>query len=365
MNNVWTAIVHRAPCAARRTQTKPLLHLFNGYTRTRSIVCDQRQIRVRPQDGQRLFTTSSLLCAGKKGGTNVKSTSKRPPPPLERAPTEPAPIQRAPTVASHTEGLPAEEEQLTWRDYDPLGGMPLPNGERTQPEINAIFNSEEIDLDTGNYILSVLHWRRQSGALIDVGLDFPRDSNVSRDAALKGLQYLRMIDPNVDESANGEVWAEEESQRLQQELEERAVKLGLYKATPREEEQDETITQDGQQDQQSEQDRTSKSILQSVRERNEARAKEQQAEREAQEERAKIAAVHAARGPLDLGGGVQPDTNVKDLRVVRSPFGGQVTIRPPNAQAWLTHPVERKPWVKYYEERAQIIKENVFPSTLR
>lgn len=267
-------------------------------------------------------------------------------------------LQAAPTVASHTEGVPAggeeeeeEEEALTWRDYDPAGGMPLPNGELSQPEINAVFNGEEVDADTGNYILSVMHWRRMSGALIDVGLDFPNDSGVHRDWALKGLQYVRVIVPDVDESAAGQSWAEEESQRLQEEIQARAVKLGIYKAAPEEEQEQEQAQEDSP---------YAPSQLQRMREEKEAAWEKEQERRAVQQDHSRAAALHSNRGPLELGAGVQPTiqarTNMatKQVDIIRAPAGG-VNIRPPAPKAWL-QPVKRKPWVKYYEEQAEVIK---------
>lgn len=370
MNNVWTAIAHRAPCAARQSRSKPLLHLFNGYARSRTGPATRSQLSSSLQDARRSFTSAQYLYARKARNVGAGRPAKPPSPSgLKSLPPSASKLDAAPTVASHTEGLPAEEEQLTWRDYDPQGGMPLPNGERSQPEINGIFNSEGIDADTGNYILCVLNWRRQSGALIDVGLEFTDDIRVSKEVALKGLQYIRSLDPNVDEAANGQIWVQEESERLQQEIQERAVKLGLYKATPQEEEQrieDEDEAR-RQQEAEEEQDRTGKSVLQTVRKENEARHEKNEAARIAAEERAKLAVVHSTRGPLELAGGVQPTASFKDMQVVRSPFSNKITIRPPAPKAWLSQPVERKPWVKYYEEQAQIIKENTIPniSTLR
>ncbi|KAF2171489.1 hypothetical protein M409DRAFT_18606 [Zasmidium cellare ATCC 36951] len=363
MNNVWNAIVHSGPCAARQTRSKPLLHLFNGYEKSQTARATRSQLSGAVQNARRSFSSAQNLYASRGKSLNAKRSAKAPSPSEFKSRLPASRLEPSQTVASHTEGVVAEEEQLTWRDYDPLGGMPLPNGERTQPEINAIFNSEEIDVDTGNYVLCVLHWRRESGALIDVGVEFPEASGVSKEMALKGLQYVRSVDPNVDEATNGEVWVQEESERLQQEIQDRAVKLGFYKAIPEEEEQqvdDKEARQ--QQAADEEQDRTSKSVLQSVREQNEARHEAHELARKAAEEKAKIAAVHSTRGPLELAAGVQPSAQVTDMKVVRSPFGGKITIRPPAPKAWLSQPVERKPWVKYYEEQAQIIKEHTIPN---
>lgn len=261
-------------------------------------------------------------------------------------------------MAVHREGVSLEEEQLTWRDYDPEGGMPLPNGELSQPEINAIFNSENVDVDLGNYILNVMHWRRQSGALIDVGLEFPAGMGVDRDMALKGLNFVRQVVPDVDENAAGQTWAEEEIQRRQEELQTRAVQLGFYKADNTEQE----LEQEEEQQQGTDygREKTGQSVLRQTREYNEAQWELEKANLEVQKQKAATNALHAARGPLELAGRVQPQVsvNARVTKTVKGPFG--IKIRAPEPNAYLE--TKRQPeWVKYYQEQAQVIKENAVP----
>lgn len=236
--------------------------------------------------------------------------------------------------------------------------MPLPGGERSQPEINGIFGNEDVDVDTGNYVLSVMYWRRMSGALIDIGLDFSPDRGVSRQQALRGLEYVRSLDPGFDEQAAGGVWAEEEAERLREELRARAVGLGLYKAdeqetSAREEEESDQGTEYGR-------SRTGESQLQRIREENEARWEAEQATKAVEAAKQEKAELHSTRGPLELGAGVQPAT------ALTTTANGGIAITEGQKKAWL-QPVERKPWVKYYEEQATIIKDNVVPhlSTFR
>ena len=74
------------------------------------------------------------------------------------------------------------------------------------------------------------------------------------------------------------------------------------------------------------------------------------------ERKAEIAALHSARGPLELQGGVQPQV----YHLQHSFLHTGIALHEPPTNAWL-QPVERKPWVKYYEEQASIIKENTVP----
>lgn len=261
-------------------------------------------------------------------------------------------LQPATTVASHDEGtVPIDEPALlTWRDYDPEGGMPLPQGELTQPEIDAIFG-QDTDEQAGNYILNVMNWRRRSGALIDVGLQLsPQLGDIPRQTVLNGLEYVRSCDPGFDEQAAGENWAYEESERLKEALRQRSINLGLYKSDEPdvfEEEESDQGTQQGR-------TRSGESILQSQREEKEAAWEEEQAQREVREQREEQASVASTRGPLDLSAGVQPSAAL----TTAGPNG--VAISKARTKAWL-QPVERKEWVKHYEQQAQIIKDNEVP----
>lgn len=365
MNNVWTTIATRTPCAVRQSRSRPVFELFNGYAKrynSRWMHPGSREPRIRNVAGlkanienhSRCFSTSNILCDRRRGPPAVKGWKSRDG--VGRK-FEDANVQEPQRAASHTEGLdPSEQDEgLTWRDYDPAGGMPLPNGELSQAEINAVFGAEELDANTGNYILNVMHWRRLSGALIDLQLSFPKNSGVTREQAIRGLQYLRQEMPEVDEEANGRQWAEEENERLQQELRERAVKLKLYRPEELETQEDEPLPPESDQGTEDGRRRNEESVLQTVRQVNEAKWEKEQAEKKVAEEKAELAALQSRRGPLELGAGVQPDTQM----ILYGPGG--ISISAPQTKAWL-QPVERKPWVKYYEERAQIIKENVVPN---
>ncbi|KAK4560309.1 hypothetical protein LTR86_005503 [Recurvomyces mirabilis] len=381
MNNVWTAIALRAPCA-RRQQTKPLLELFNGYARSRRSRSHSYS-PVAPCGGTAQTSTWHTRQIQRPSAfSTIASVSARarPPPPakfdpdvarrLDEAEARPraerkvgreqtealSTLRPVDTNASYREGVIAEDEdegKITWRDYDPEGGMPLPNGELRGSKLQQVFDSNAVDADTGNYILSVLHWRRMSGALIDSGIDFPRGSGVSRDTALRGLQYIRSLDPAFDEQAAGARWAEEEGLRLQEEIQERARSLGIYKqdkdAEYYEGEEMDQGTPEGR-------ERQGTSVLRTHREEREAVHEAEQAEKEAQAVRDELAALHTQRGPLELAGGVQPSVAL----TTTGPSGVQFGSGP--RTAWLPTTVERKPWVKYYEDSANLLKDNVLPS---
>ncbi|KAK5110331.1 hypothetical protein LTR62_006039 [Meristemomyces frigidus] len=386
MNNAWTTIALRAPCA-RQQKARPLLELFSGYARLRrsfqstiqvpSTICPELKLSRgvwewqgsrRHVQGRSSFSTTATDNASKL----------RPPPPAkfdpnaarkkkerealagleqERSKSPSVSLGPAPTVASYTEGVIPEEEEggpITWRDYDPEGGMPLPQGELPQSEIDTVFDSKGVEADTGNYILSLLNWRRQSGALIDNGIDFPKGSGVSREQALRALQYIRNLDPDYDEQAAGERWAEEESQRLQEEIQARARSLGLYKQEKEPEyyegEELNQGTPEGR-------EATGTSVLRTHREEREAVHKAEEAEREAQALRDELASQHSQRGPLELLGGVQPTLALTTLG------SNSIAIGAGPRSAWLsTITTERQPWVKYYEEKSQQIKNDLLPN---
>lgn len=230
--------------------------------------------------------------------------------------------------------------------------MPLPGGELSQGEINGVFGSEVLDADTGNYVLSVIYWRRLSGALIDVGLDFPKGSGIKPEQAAQALRYVRALAPDFDEQEAGRVWAEEESQRLQEQLQERAIKIGIYK---RDEQPVEEEEEEEQQGTDYGRERNRESQLQQMKADNEARTLAKEAAKVDAEAKAEVAAMHKHRGPLELAGGVQPS-----VELVTYTDRAGISISRPKTDAWL-QPVVRKDWVKYYEERAEIIKENAIP----
>ncbi|KAF2717561.1 hypothetical protein K431DRAFT_288440 [Polychaeton citri CBS 116435] len=259
-------------------------------------------------------------------------------------------------TAEHTEGAVHESDSpLTWRDYDPTGGMPLRTTEFLQAEIDTIFDSspDQLDTDRGNYILNVLNYRRMSGALIDQGITFPADTGVTRDQAVKGLQYVRSLDPTFDENAAGQQWVDEETQRLQDQLIQRAERLGIYK-TIDVDQSVETVPEEEQQGTAHGRQRSGDSALIALRRENESRWEAEQAQKAFQLKRQAAVDIVAARGPLELVGGVQPSTALATVDA------HNINVQRPPNRAWL-QPVERKPWVKYYEERAQIIKDNSIP----
>lgn len=351
MSNAWIAVASRARCAAPAAQRQPILQLFRGFQRyyaSHNVARGQSASYVTKRSQSfPSGKTTALLCQQSR---YYSVTNK---PNLDPTVSEDSKLEPANTSASHTEGTleqTAEEDTgVTWRDYDPEGGMPLPDGERSQAEIDAIFGSEGMDADTGNYILSVMQWRRQSGALIDVGLDFPRKSQITRSQAFKGLEYLRTLDSSFDEQAAGNRWAEEETERLREELRERAVSLKLYKPDPAEEEEEsDQGTEYGR-------EKTGQSALENMRDHNEAVWQREQAEREAKELQEQNAALHSTRGPLELSAGVQPV-----VALTTRDAHGDVSITGAQTEGWLK-PVERKEWVKYYEDQATIIKDNTVP----
>jgi rhomboid-like protein len=377
MSHVWTSIAFSSPC--RQARAKPLRKLFTGYARSQTArygsTCVQhrpqpaRELPVRRGDQQRLFSTTPFFA--QKGAAPRRS----PPPPkadppvrlskasdsakeeqeegidvvVNRAESEAAKAadlgrKKVPSQdtsqAKPDRPLELETEELTWRDFDPAGGMPLPNDDADLPQdkINEIFGKEQLDVETGNYVLRVLHWRRMSGALIDVGLQFPKDTGVTQVHAEKGLVYVRSLLPDFDEVAAGAVWAEEETERQREELRARAVKLGIYKddAEPQAEEEVEDEPQQG----------TKESQLQRIRRQNEQQWEKEKAEAQAKKEREELAAMQKQRGPLELSAGVQPTAALTKSE------------RPKLSK--LERAVHRSEWEKY-EEQAYTIKDNVLP----
>ena len=125
MNNVWTSIALRAPCAARQTRAKPVLELFNGYARryqsqwlrdgeSKHRNLAKQRATETPCVLRQAFSTTSLLCAQRRPPPPPRE--RPPPPPREpmntpHAEADPSGLEPAPTVASHTEGL--SEDKFT------------------------------------------------------------------------------------------------------------------------------------------------------------------------------------------------------------------------------------------------------------
>ena len=402
MNNACTLFALRAlQPASCRPAPRPLLHLFNDHAKrwsSRSMTTTDpqhpRRVAYREAIDLSRRTFSSTACLEKKAGSSKahkKSVarpaqdSRRPAQsgqsqPLKSQPRS-APSQHAnsgstaavapnvlpphhansgSTAAVPPKVLPpSEEETPTWRDYDPAGGMPLPDGERDVRQLKAIFSGKGIDPATGNYILSVVYWRRQSGALIDYGLHFPEDSGVSGDMAMEGLEYLRKLDPDFDEEAAGALWATEESERVKDELVQQGVDQGvalrLVKRVPAEgEEQEQEQEEEEPHPVDAHRPRTSDSVVEAMIRRGEVLRAQEEATAALKAEQAERAALASRRGPLELAGGVQPSTEL----ILYGPHG--LRTNPPSNKAWRL-PVQRKPWVKYYEERAKITKDSTAP----
>jgi rhomboid-like protein len=95
---------------------------------------------------------------------------------------------------------------------------PLPRGRVDDSTVRSIFGSKLSGAD-GNNVLRILHHRRTAGSLADYGVDNlgKQYTHVSRETALKGLEWLREKYP-IDEARAAEEWAEREANRIQYEL---------------------------------------------------------------------------------------------------------------------------------------------------
>ncbi|KAH5476619.1 hypothetical protein HBI82_120850 [Parastagonospora nodorum] len=95
---------------------------------------------------------------------------------------------------------------------------PLPDGRVDDRTVRRIFGSKLSPADANN-VLRILHHRRTAGSLADYGVDNlgKQYTHVSRETALKGLEWLREVYP-IDEARAAEEWAEKEANRIQYEL---------------------------------------------------------------------------------------------------------------------------------------------------
>jgi rhomboid-like protein len=245
---------------------------------------------------------------------------------------------------------PRRSQGATWRDYDPKIGIPLLSGERDQTTITNIFGPG-MDCHEGNRILRLMNYRRISGSLIDVGVDFPTEYKVSPDMATKALNFIREQDPAFDENEAGAAWAESEIMNVEQQYMARAEKLGLYKRTGQEQashSQTNTVNSDIY----------GESALDNLRRVNKARWMEEDRRKEEvkkQQEAERVAALKAEAKDNNLAAEAKGEAPK-----IFSPFD-DIALAQPMQKAWL-EPVERKPWVKYYEEQATIIKDNKIPN---
>lgn len=238
--------------------------------------------------------------------------------------------------------------------------MPLPSGELDQPTITDIFGPD-MDEAKGNQALRLVNYRRISGSLIDVGVTFRPEHGISEQTAIKALEYIRQEYPDFNEQEAGAAWAESEIVKAEQEYMDRAEDLGLYKREKSEEASQPQGTTYGR-------SKYGESALAALRKENKARwMEEDRKKKEAEEakEAERIAQLRAA--------GKEEEAAVEEQKLAlernsttgrRGPDG--MSLQEPVAKAWL-QPVERKGWVKYYEEQATIVKENKVPqlSTLR
>lgn len=252
----------------------------------------------------------------------------------------------APTQTTADQTKPAAKHELTWRDYDPAGGLPLEEGDLPQMKIGEVFHGH-MDLETGNWIIRLMNWRRHSGALIDQGIDFEASVGITREQAYAALQYLRSAHPDFDESQAGVTWAEAQIQTLSAEYVARAEKLGLIKRVDGEEEIDpesdasHSVYGDSQ--------------LIAMKRANEARVEAENRRRQEQLEREELAAqeaaVAAARSQSSSSSHSASEAT-SDSTAVSSSAAARATL----ARR------DRAAWVKHYEARAQLSSSPVAPS---
>ena len=237
----------------------------------------------------------------------------------------------------------SKSKDLTWRDYDPEGGFPLPEGDLESKRIAKIFN-QDMDVEMGNWILRLMNYRRQSGSLIESGVDFPTGHGISKDDALKALSYLRETQPDFDENQAGAVWADNQIEELREEFVERAEGIGIYKKTDGEKGQGSVDYGD--------------SVLVRTKRENQARYQEELRVKAEKKDKEEAEALEKARteGREETYLQEKAERDVKAEAEASKEFG----VGQPVQKAWL-QPVERKAWVKYYEERATIVKDTVVP----
>ncbi|KAF2094833.1 rhomboid-domain-containing protein [Rhizodiscina lignyota] len=106
----------------------------------------------------------------------------------------------------------------------------LPEQPFTDTQIKQIFGANaDIDSDTGNYLLSVIHYRRETGSLAEHGVGPTIHEVWSEEMGQRGLKWLRERYP-LDEEAAAADWAEHEAAKLEDNMYiKRGQQLGLYK----------------------------------------------------------------------------------------------------------------------------------------
>jgi len=228
----------------------------------------------------------------------------------------------------------ADLSDPTWRDYDPEGGLPLADEDISAADIKSIFG-QDLDPEMGNWILRLVNYRRQSGSLIEYGVEFPPDHGISPELAQTALDYLRKQQPDFDERQAGATWADEQIAQLEDDYSERAEKLGIYqKETPDD------------------------SVLVRMKRENVARYEEEQRLLEEEKVKEEMAALEQAK----IEGREENYLKEKAERDAQAEAErGQGLVAQESANKLWIEPVERKAWVKYYEDRATITKDEVAP----
>lgn len=264
---------------------------------------------------------------------------------------------KSPPKGTVPEPRPDNHVPRTWQDYSPDVGIPLDSGELDLSTIQLVFGSD-MDEAKGNHILRLMNYRRLSGSLIDIGTTFPREAAITQESAANALEYLRQQDPAFDEQEAGAAWADLEVLKVEQQYMQRAEDVGIYKRSAPDgadvaEEQGTTYGRA----------RYGESALVELRKANKARWMEEDRKKKEMEDRQeaeRIAQLRSSGQDPDLESTAQPKSQ-------RTQQGSDtMALHEPGAKAWL-QPVERKAWVKYYEDQATIVKENKVPkmSTLR
>ncbi|EON67445.1 hypothetical protein W97_06699 [Coniosporium apollinis CBS 100218] len=273
--------------------------------------------------------------ASAKSSPRARIPRQRSVPPKETTPVEDTASEKGPV-------------HYDWRKYSDKTGMPLPSGDLVALDITKIFG-EEMGPGLGNRILRILQWRRESGSLGDFGISLTGDTDVTQEQCLRGLEWLRANFP-VDEEAAAEAWRERELERLYQVMEKDSQRLGFYKRDDALDGVDLGQPQQGTEFGQ----RYARSELAAIREENERRWEEKQKELEELEQRQR-----EQRPPRE--GQEEPDVVVQ-ARERLSRRTGLVLSADRSADYIEQGRQAREKYNKYWEEKAQIIKDNEAPN---
>lgn len=135
----------------------------------------------------------------------------------------------------------ARGKRATPASATPEPRVKIPFGAQSRDSLAQIFGQTDVEYETGNKVLRILHQRRVVGSLVDKGVQIAGSHNVKNDSLQNALAWLRQRYP-VDEQAAAELWAENEAERLEGTYIARAEKLGLYKPLSGDEKQQELST---------------------------------------------------------------------------------------------------------------------------